>query len=107
MTIDLADLLERSLVVTERMLVEAERRMERVGDLTDHQLQTLTGIHSKMQSAMTRAVGARTRLAQAGKAFRDKMTDADKRDAMVEFYRDMPRAQRIDMLERLRDLVGE
>jgi hypothetical protein len=104
-TPDLADILERSIVLADRFVRECERRMQDIESLSEHQLQTITGIVSKMQRSIATAATTRVRIAQAGKAFDAKLSDAERRNIMVEWVRGMSREQRAGMLERLRELA--
>jgi hypothetical protein len=104
--IDLADISDRSIGVSIKLLEECERRCENLAGASDHQLQTTSGIATKLQSALARAINARRVLAQAGKAFFDKLTPAEKVEAIVLFFKDLPHEQRINLFERLREVLG-
>lgn len=110
MTIDLAAVNERSIAIVDRLIGECERRLgdaEALETMSITQLQTLTGIVSKMQRSNSTAIRERRALEKDAQAFVEKLTADQKREAVVAFFRSMNHEQRIDMFERLRELVSE
>lgn len=104
--IDLRAINERSIVLADRLTAECERRMggdSELREMSEHKLQTLSGIVAKMQRSNVTAIRARLALEKDGKDFMKNMGPAEILEGVTFWFRELAtHEQRMDLFERLK-----
>lgn len=93
---------DRSVALAGRLLDEVERRCGDLEHATVRDLQTLSGLVSKLQRALAAIVKEQRALLKDGKARATEMTRGEKLALLIEVFPSLPGDERRDILGKLR-----
>lgn len=106
----LDEITERNLRITALVFAELERRAgdaDSLMKLTDGKLQTLTGFISKMQRSTSTVLGRVQAIRKDARIAAKRMTVAEKREAVVEFFGAQTREIQVDLIQKLMAVLND
>ncbi len=93
---------ERSVQLTERLLVEVERRCKNIENVTNAELQVLSGLLSKLERALATVVKEQRALNRESRAAAGDMTRAEKVNLLVDVFPTLMPDERQQLLAQLK-----